>query len=81
MSRALSQVVVRKSIVGELHGETAGEIVIPSCDPAAQVGNPRLIKPGSGRGLTAVTCPLSAWPQRSLPDGCRGSAGRLGQSS
>ena len=51
MSRALSQVVVRKSIVGELHGETAGEIVIPSCDPAAQVGNPRFIKPVSGKVL------------------------------
>ena len=44
MSRALSE-VVRKFIVGELRGETAGEIVVPSCDPAAQVGNPRFIKP------------------------------------
>jgi hypothetical protein len=50
MSRALSQ-VVRKFIVGELRGETAGEIVIPSCDPAAQVGNPRFIKPVSGKVL------------------------------
>jgi len=48
--RALSQ-VVRKFIVGELCGETAGEIVIPSCDPAAQVGNPRFIKPVSGKIL------------------------------
>ena len=50
MSRALSQ-VVRKFIVGELRGETAGEIVIPSCDPAAQVGNPRFIKPVSSKVL------------------------------
>ena len=37
--------VVRKLIVGKLRGETAGEVVIPSRDPAAQVGDPRRIKP------------------------------------
>jgi hypothetical protein len=50
MSRALSE-VVRKFIVGELRGETAGEIVIPSCDPAARAGNPRFTKPVSSKVL------------------------------
>jgi hypothetical protein len=57
MSRALSQ-VARKFIVSELRGETAGEIVMPSCDPAAQVGNPQFTKPVSGKvpvGRLAMT--------------------------
>jgi hypothetical protein len=36
---------VRKLIVGKLRSEAAGEVVIPSRNPAAQVGDPRLIKP------------------------------------
>ncbi len=37
--------VVRKPIVGKIRGKATGEVVIPSRDPAAQVGDPRLIKP------------------------------------
>ena len=43
--------IVRKLIVGKLRGKAAGEVVIPSCDPAAQVGDPRLIKPVFGKVL------------------------------
>ena len=65
MSRALSE-VVRKFIVGELRGETAGEIVVPSCDPAAQVGNPRFIKPVSGKVLVGEDTNASEMVQNRL---------------
>src|SRR5260370_41356747 len=47
-------------IGGKLRGETAGEIVIPSRHPSAQVGDPRLIKPG----CPAALCQGSSGMQR-----------------
>lgn len=37
--------VVRGFILGKVRGETESEVVIPACDPAAQIRDPRLVKP------------------------------------
>ena len=37
--------VVWGFILGKVCGETESEVVIPACDPAAQIRDPRFVKP------------------------------------
>ena len=37
--------VIGDFIVGKVRDETEGEVVVPACNPAAQVRDPALIKP------------------------------------